>query len=206
MVKRGIGGWVSGIMALVMGLAAMSGAAKPKPRARQIPEDALRLAGRWDITVHTSRGEAYSWLEIEPSGATLVGRFVGRVGSARPLSKVEFAQGTFHFTMPRQYEGSDLQFEGKWEADRLTGTVTGYDRTPSAWTAKRAPALKRERPPQWGKPLALFNGSSLEGWKAQGRESRWTVKEGVLTNTKSGANLVTTDTFEDFKLHVEFRI
>src|SRR6185369_15569352 len=122
----------------------------PHAKAGQIPQGARRLAGAWDITVRTSGGEAYSWLEVERSGATLVGRFVGRFGSARPLSKIEFSQGTLRFNMPRQYEEKDLQFEGKLEGDQLTGTVTGYDSASCPWTAKRAPALKRE-----GKPEAL---------------------------------------------------
>src|SRR5205085_3818058 len=106
----------------------------------------------------------------------------------------------------RQYEEKDLQFEGKLEGDRLTGTVTGYDSASCAWTAKRAPTLKRGGRPVWGKPLALFNGTNLDGWKPQGEKSHWTVKDGQLVNTAGGANLVTTDKFQDFKLHVEFRV
>jgi hypothetical protein len=194
-------------MAILLGtgLAAVLMSAGPNPKAAQIPQEAQQLAGRWDITVHTSGDEEYSWLEIERSGATLVGRFVGTVGSVRPLSRVEFSQGTMHFTMPRQYEDHELQFEGKLEADQLTGTVTGYDNGPCRWTARRAPALKREHPPVWGRPLSLFNGVNLDGWKTVGGRNHWTVQNGVLINTRGGANLVTTDTFEDFKLHAEFR-
>jgi hypothetical protein len=193
------------MLALGFGLAAVAVTPVSSSKAGQIPREAAPLAGTWDITVRTSGGDAFSWLEVERSGANLVGRFVGRVGSARPLSKIEFSQGTFRFTMPRQYEDNDLQFEGKLEADQLTGTVTGYDKTPCAWTAKRAPRLKRERPPQWDRPLSLFNGTNLDGWKPQGGENQWVVKDGLLANTKGGANLITTDKFEDFKLHVEFR-
>jgi hypothetical protein len=42
-----------------------------------------------------------------------VGRFVGTVGSVRPISRVEFSQGTLRFTLPPQYEDRDLQFEGR---------------------------------------------------------------------------------------------
>src|SRR4030095_11331275 len=38
-----------------------------------------------------------------------------------------------------------------------------------------------------------------------GRKSQWKAVEGVLTNASGGANLVTTRTFTDFKLHAEFR-
>ena len=173
--------------------------------AGQIPKEAMALAGAWDITVHTSRGDAYSWLEVEPSGATLVGRFVGRVGSARPISKVDFAQGTVHFAIPRQYEARDLQFDGKLDADTLSGTAAGYDTAVCAWTAARAPKLKRTHTPVWGKPIALFNGDNLNGWQPQGRENHWIVQDHLLVNAMDGANLVTTGKFEDFKLHAEFR-
>src|SRR5207248_1653094 len=111
--RKGIGGWVSGVIALGIGLTAMAATAVPKPKANDIPKDALQLAGAWDITVQTSQGKAYSWLEIEPSGATLVGRFVGMFGSARPISKIDYSQGTLHFTMPPQYEDNDFRFDGK---------------------------------------------------------------------------------------------
>ncbi len=190
------------VLALVCGLWPV---AAPAAKPGTIMQGGLEPVGAWDITARTPSGPAYSWLEVERSGATLVGRFVGTVGSVRPISKIEYSQGTLRFTVPPQYEDHDLQFEGRLQADGMTGTVTGYDAAPCSWVAKRAPALKRSHPPMWGKPIALFNGRDLNGWKTQGRESHWMVKNGVLANTQGGANLVSTDKFEDFKLHVEFR-
>jgi hypothetical protein len=172
---------------------------------RQIDKAALPLAGAWDITIHTTKGDRYSWLEIEPSGATLVGRFVGMFGSARPISKIDFSQGTMRFTMPRQYEDREFQFEGKLDGDHLAGTATGYDSAPSDWVAQRAPALKRNHAPEWGTETKLFDGSSMIAWRPQGGGSNWTVRDNQLVNLKSGANLMTLDNFEDFKLHVEFK-
>ncbi|HZP83388.1 MAG TPA: DUF1080 domain-containing protein [Chthonomonadaceae bacterium] len=205
MRKQSAWSWTAGAMVLSLGLAVVSAAPAPQPKVRQASSQLRQPVGAWDITVQTAQGKAYSWLEIERSGATLVGRFVGTVGSVRPISRVEFSQGTLRFTLPPQYEDRDLQFEGRWEGDRLTGTVTGYDAGVCSWTARRAPSLHRERPPRWGQPRELFNGVSLAGWKPQGGENHWTVKNGVLRNTGGGANLVTTEKFNDFKLHVEFR-
>ena len=50
----------------------------------------------------------------------------------------------------------------------------------------------------------LFNGKDLTGWEALGK-NQWIVKNGVLTSPHSGANLISTQKFTDFKLHVEFR-
>jgi hypothetical protein len=58
--------------------------------------------------------------------------------------------------------------------------------------------------PSWGKPFKLFNGIDLKGWHASG-ENQWKAENGILRSPKSGSNLITDQTFTDFKLHVEFR-
>src|SRR5882757_11179570 len=56
------------------------------------------IEGRWDITVHQGGKEVPSWLEIQRSGErTLVGRFVGGGGSARPISKISYSDGKMSF-------------------------------------------------------------------------------------------------------------
>ena len=55
------------------------------PPAKQPPT----LIGRWDLTVSGADGKYPSWLEVQRSGyRTLVGSYVGRFGSARPISKI----------------------------------------------------------------------------------------------------------------------
>src|SRR5690606_11597224 len=73
-----------------------------------------------------------------------------------------------------------------------------------SWTGKRAPELRRSSPPVWGEPIELFNGKDLSGWRAAG-PNQWVVKDGILFSPKAGANLITEQKFNDFKLHVEFR-
>jgi hypothetical protein len=68
----------------------------------------------------------------------------------------------------------------------------------------QAPWLKRTAAPVWDKPINLFNGKDQTGWKALGN-NQWEVKNGILTSARSGANLISEQTFTDFKLHVEFR-
>ena len=70
---------------------------------------------------------------------------------------------------------------------------------------QRAPSLRRPTPVVWGAPHALLNGKDLAGWTPFGGTNRWEMRDGVLTNTRGGANLVTTATFTDFKLHVEVK-
>jgi len=165
------------------------------------------IEGRWDITMQLDGKELPAWLEVRHSGfETLVGQFVGAVGNARPVAKVEFAAEQVRFAVPPQWEKGkeDLQFEGRLQGDGLSGTMTFPDGAGGTWTAVRAPSLRREREPAWGQPITLFNGTSLAGWKTLG-ENQWQAAGGVLRNVKSGGNLVTERTFTDFKLHLEFR-
>lgn len=168
------------------------------------------LIGRWDLTVTGATRTYPSWMEVKLSGfKTLVGAFVSSGGSARPVAKVELS-GTngFRFVIPPQWERGDGDFvvEGTWADGKLTGTITEPNGTRATFTGVRAPTLERTAAPRWGTPIAIFNGRDLSGWKASEGTNQWQVLNGILTNTKSGANLITERTFTDFKLHVEFRV
>jgi hypothetical protein len=169
------------------------------------------LLGRWNLVVQRGTQTSPSWLEVERSGtATLVGQFVGSGGSARPIAKIEFADGTFRFAIPPQWESNprDITFEGRLEGDRITGSMTMGDGQKLTWSGTRAPSLRRAAKPVWSEPIRLFNGKSLDGWQPVGRrDNKWSaVGGGILQNADSGANLVTIQKFDDFKLHLEFRV
>ena len=167
------------------------------------------IIGRWDLTVQTaSGGERSAWLEVHRSGtSTLVGQFVGTSGSARPIAKVEFKNGELRFAIPPQWERADgdVVVTGTLDGERLSGTLAIGSQAPLRWTGVRAPSLRRTSAPTWEKPVPLFTGRDLSGWHAVGGNNEWEAAEGVLRNRKSGGNLVTDATFDDFKLHLEFR-
>lgn len=176
----------------------------------QSPNASDALLGRWDLVVQQGQRTSPSWPEVERSGrATLVGQFVGSSGSARPIAKIHFSDGTFRFALPPQWENNpnDISFEGRIEGDRITGSMTMGDGQKVTWAGTRAPALRRNGPPAWGDPVTLIKGNALDGWQpVGGRDSGWSVADGVLRNAKTGANLVTVQKFDDFKLHLEFRV
>ena len=167
------------------------------------------LLGRWDITIRTPDGERPSWLELEPSGrGVVVGRFVGIVGSARPISHVLVQSDSFHFAIPPQWENgdADLVVDGRLTGGHLAGTMVFPDGKRFDWSAVRAPVLRREHAPSWGAPIHLVNANGLGGWHAVGGSAnQWVVANGVLRSSHSGANIQTDQTFRDFKLHIEFR-
>lgn len=192
---------------LVLGAASSVSAAEKPMIATQTPVDSKDLIGRWDITIDENGKPAPSWLEVKLSGSrTLVGYFVGVSGSARPVAKVNFDNGKFSFSIPPQWEGGDKDFviEGELKGGGIEGTITTSEGKQYNWKGVKAPYLIRTSAPVWDKPINLFNGKDLSGWKAVGK-NQWEVKSGVLTSAHSGANLISEKTFTDFKLHVEFR-
>jgi hypothetical protein len=177
----------------------------PAP-SRAVEADA-RMLGRWDITIATPDGAKPSWLEVEHSGRdAMVGRFVGVVGSARPVSRIVADADSLSFSIPHQWEegDGDLAVRGKLQGNGLAGVMTFPDGKTYSWTAVRAPRLYHSTP-KWGAPVKLLHANDLGGWHASGPSNQWSVINGVLTSPRSGTNLVTDRTFGDFKLHVEFR-
>ena len=166
------------------------------------------LEGRWDITVDVAGKPSPSWLEVRHSGNhTLIGQFVSFSGSARPISEVHFKDGKFNFSIPPQWEKGDKDFslEGTLQGEKISGSLTTPEGKTYTWTGVRAPSLRRSTPPVWGKAIKLTDGNTIKGWHAAGT-NQWVSENGVLKSDKSGANLITDEKYNDFKLHVEFRI
>jgi len=163
--------------------------------------------GRWDLTLKAAGKEYPSWIEISEDGGQLKALMVGRWGSARSLPKIQVENGVLTFVSPKEEEGSnhDLVFQGKLVGNNLSGTTTGPDGTTWQWTGERSPALVHNTPPKWGKPIQLFNGKDLTGWKmSKPGPPVWTVRDGTLIKPANGPELVSDAKFQDFKLHIEF--
>jgi len=166
------------------------------------------IIGRWDLTVQMDNQSVPSWLEVKLSGIkTLVGYFVAESGSARPISKVNVNDGKITFSIPPQWDNSDndMFFEGTIENDQLKGVITSSAGVKHTFVGERAPLLKRNSSPEWGKTITLFNGKNLDGWHPQKTNNQWIAENGILKSPKPGTNLITDQKFEDFKLHIEFR-
>ncbi len=166
------------------------------------------IEGRWDLTVDLGDRLAASWLEVRLSGIkTLVGYFVADGGSARPISEVFFKDNKVSFHIPGQWENTDKELivEGILKDGKLSGTMLTPRGQRVTWVGVPAPSLKRDKAPIWGKPITLFNGKNLDGWQPTGKENQWVVENGILKSPRPGSNIKTNKTFNDFKLHIEFR-
>ncbi|MFN0120972.1 MAG: DUF1080 domain-containing protein [Blastocatellia bacterium] len=170
------------------------------------------ILGRWDLTVQAADGTPYpSWVEFSLRKETeLMGRFVGRFGSVRHMTQVEFADGEVLFRIPVQYESAkaDLVFRGMLAGGKLSGTSEDENGKTISWTGARAPEMRRAAAPRWGRPLEIFNGKDLSGWKPRNpsRGNCWVVENGALTNHTPCVDLISEQKFTDFKLHAEFNI
>ena len=173
------------------------------------PDAALKtFLGRWDLTLKAADHEYPSWLEIQQEDGQLKVQMVGRWGNARPLPKIELTNGHLMFVSPKEEEDrpNDMVFEGRLIGKTLSGTTTGPDGTRWQWTGRRAPALKRTSVPRWARPIPLFNGKDLTGWRFDkpNSASTWKVEEGTLISPGRGPEIISDSKFEDFKLHIEF--
>jgi 3-keto-disaccharide hydrolase len=164
--------------------------------------------GRWDLTLIAPDHEYASWLEIREEDGKLKAQMVSRWGNARPLPKIEIVNGNLTFVSPKEEEDrkDDMVFQGRLVGSILSGTTTGQDGTPWRWTGRRAPTLHRTGAPKWGKPIQLFNGKDLTGWRMSDPSAKtaWKVENGTLVSPGHGPEIISDSKFQDFKLHIEF--
>src|SRR3546814_12715358 len=114
MYKEICTGLLGGMLLTVVFPAWGNGIPADKQAFSQIPGEtrsADDLTGRWDITIDQDGKSVPSWLEVKLSGnKTLVGYFVGVVGSARTVAVIHFKFGRFKSTFLHNGEGGEGTF------------------------------------------------------------------------------------------------
>src|SRR5210317_2017231 len=87
-----------------------------------------RSIGRWDLEVEYENRWVPYWLEVKLSGdRALVGHFVGRSGSARPIAEVFDKDGLISFSIPPQWNGTVyMHFTGTIKGDSLEGNILDH--------------------------------------------------------------------------------
>jgi hypothetical protein len=162
------------------------------------------FSGRWDFNLATPGGTRACWLGIAAKGGTLEVWYQPAGGNVYQLKDVHLDGSHLILNLS---VASGKRPATTWEleasGDKLTGVQKSGDHTIQL-TGVRSPELKRNAPAAWTDPEPLFNGKDLTGWEPIGpNASHWKVEDGLLLNTAHGANLKTTRTFEDFKVHYE---
>ena len=186
-------------------LVALVATAAVAPSAPAFAQNAPFL-GDWNITGDPPNTGNIYWLEVKDEGGTLSALFLNRGGSPVPAKDVKIANGELTFTIA----GTDPKaiVSLKAAGGKLTGTV-----------GAQAVKVTGERPPTWGacdanaahtfgKPIALFDGTSVAAWDVQVKDKPmgWAVEDGAMTNTPPANNLVSKQTFRDFRIEAEYKL
>lgn len=165
--------------------------------------------GTWNISGEAPNQDYVGWLEVKEEGGKLSAMYLNRGGSPVPGQDVKIADGELSFALPSRGEWKPT-VKLRASGGKLTGTLA---------TAKDGVALTGVRPPKWGacdangkhafgKPVALFDGASLDAWDVQrkDRPSGWSVEDGVMTNVPKANNLVSKPQFKDFRIDAEYKL
>ena len=181
-----------------------------------------RFNGRWDISAQRETHNAW-WLEITGAGTNSpAGKFVSAyAGDMNTIQEISIQPGelTFGFQRPgRQGKNGKggmtaghLVYKAKLVGNRLDGTfeVEGQNQPPVHWTGVRAPVIKDKDDGSWheGKPVTLFNGKDLTGWKTivPTDDTGWSIVDGALSTTGRGKDIASDAKFWNFILHAEFK-
>jgi hypothetical protein len=157
--------------------------------------------GRWDFDLGPMQA---NWLGVTDRDGTLEVWFQPTGGHVYQIKDAHVDGSHLRFTAsPASEHHPAMTWDLEVSGDKLTGVQTEGNRT-TPLTGVKAPDLNRSAPVAWTDPEPLFNGKNLDGWEPVGnRKSHWVVKDGLLVNQARGANLRTTRTFDDFKLHFE---
>lgn len=160
--------------------------------------------GRWILQPDQDPKHRVWWFEVNGSK----GRFVGFPGGdMNDIADLALKNGKLTFSFHNKT--SDLQYELHLNRGKLEGTRTGTGGKVRL-TGKRAPEIADKDDGTWtkGKPVELFNGKDLNGWKpvVDGTPSGWTVSNGTMKNMAHANNLASEQKFWNFELDAEYRI
>lgn len=174
--------------------------------------------GRWDLTVLTQPHPRAWWLELTGVGsAEPTGKFVSAYGGdLNTVNNITMADGELRFTIHNAGRNARADPSPVYRARLVNGKLEGTLATPGAhaeplkWTGIRAPVIADKDDASWHEatPVQLFNGRDLTGWKplTPGAEMKWSVLDGVLRNAPPTTDIVSEQSFWNFKLHTDFRI
>lgn len=179
-------------------------------------QDAKAFLGRWDMTVTPATGQPYpQWMELTENGSKIEGRVQPRGGAWHPIVGARIQSGKLIVVVGEADSGSATSWELTFTSSgKLAGIEKHGEAGGPTLAGVKAPSLDRPMPKQWTKPRPLFDGKDLKGWEPIGNveNNKWVARDGELVNDNpevpghsvhGAANIMTTEKFQDFKMHVE---
>jgi hypothetical protein len=183
--------------------------------ASSLPAAPADLNGRWNIKLDHPRQRVW-WLEVNEAGTPQMnGWFVGAPGGQVdkiPNMRIDGDTLVFTFERKRNEKPVELLYKAKFEGGVLKGefveSFEGAAKPAVKWTGYRAPVIKDVDDGSWveGKPIALFNGKTTEGWRqVVAGEPGWYVENGLMKNREKASDAVSEAKFWNFILRAEYR-
>ena len=191
---------------------------------------AEQFTGSWALTL--PNGQA-GWLGVSEEQGELSASLMWIAGSVTPVQSVEVKGDKLILVRTlkprRAKDGAGATevvqtFTAERVGDELRVTLVS---TPNVGKPKESKFTGKWCPPvsakpdlariEWGSPITLFDGTSLDGWKLTNPKqvNGWSIEDGCLVNTPtqpddghhlSYGNLRTVGEFEDFKLTLEVNV
>jgi hypothetical protein len=192
-------------------------------------ESANPYIGRWALTIP---GGGAGWLGVKQENGQLKASILWGGGSVVPVDDAKMDGDNLllvriHKNRRRDGKVDEIKEKiiAKVSGDDLSLTQImprrdGNGENRSEFSGKRIPPL----PPKpdlskvrYGKPIKLFNGKNLDGWKLTNphQTSGWSVEDGILVNNPkqtegqphiSYGNLRTEAEFKDFNLKLQVKV
>jgi hypothetical protein len=179
-------------------------------------QDLKDFVGRWDMTVTPETGKPYpQWIELTDNNGKIEGRIQPRGGAWRPIASAHMDSDRLIVVVGQAGSGPATSWELRSTGSgKLTGIEKHGDADGPMLAGARAPLLDRPMPKKWAKPMPLFDGKNLNGWEPIGdvENNKWVARNGELVNDNpevpgqkvhGAANIMTTQKFQDFKLHID---
>ncbi len=194
-------------MTLALGLALAAILSSGAPALVASPDDYI---GRWNVRL-TDAADTFTgcWIDVRMSGDALESSLVWRWGSAVPATRTEVRDGKL-FLYRGSESGKQDVFEVRLDGAVLTGEARYANGSTHRFEGRRAPDLAAKKAPQWAKPVTLFDGKTLDGWRLRDPKAKmgWAAVGGELAVVapEGNADLVSEKTFQDMKLHIEFNV
>ncbi|MCE1199846.1 MAG: DUF1080 domain-containing protein [Marinilabiliales bacterium] len=203
------------------------------PNVSSAMDSVKPFLGRWGLYLPGGAG----WLEVKQMDTYIDASLLWYGGSVEPVTSVYMEKETLVVTRTRNYVRTtdaagaptrthtvQVLYRFQLFGDLLVGEMVNPEKdgscTYTRFTGKKiadVPAAPDLSKLVFGKPIKLFNGKDLTGWKLmeEGKTSGWSVVEGTLVNDpvqKEGqphlsyGNLCTTEKFEDFNLKLQVNV
>ena len=181
--------------------------------------DVKPFLGKWNMTGTGEHTAVVYWLEVTESNGALKGRFLNRSSSPYDLPNIKVDNGELVFSNAAK-EGAPPPpvWRARMVDGRLVGTTTIARADPAQapqvinWVGVRPPAwpaVDANAKHSYGTPVVLFDGKTMDAWGVQHKQNpvNWSVADGVMSSAEQqGNNLVSKQTFKDFKIEAEYAI